>query len=73
MSVDQKYIVTGCNDGQLCVWDVDAEWNVWHFIVKMREHDPYPIIMFIISRRALAQEGDYKMHHVCVCACVTKL
>ena len=22
------------------------------------------------SRRDLAREGDYKMHHVCVCACV---
>ena len=23
--------------------------------------------IFIISGRGLAQEGDYKMHHVCVC------
>ena len=23
--------------------------------------------LIFISRRALGQEGDYKMHHVCVC------
>ena len=33
---------------------------------------PIKNILVIISRRALAQEGDYEMHpvHVCVCALV---
>ena len=26
-------------------------------------------LVFFISCRALAREGDYKMHHVCACVC----
>ena len=29
-----------------------------------------PLLLFIISRRALAREGDYEMMSVCACVCV---
>lgn len=28
MTPNQKHIVTGCNDGHMCVWDVDSDWEV---------------------------------------------
>lgn len=28
MTPDQSHLITGCNDGQICVWDVDASWQV---------------------------------------------
>ena len=28
MSPDNKNIVTACNDGQLCVWDLSENWEV---------------------------------------------
>ncbi|ESN95957.1 hypothetical protein HELRODRAFT_86242 [Helobdella robusta] len=28
MTANQKHVVTGSNDGQLCVWDVDSDWTM---------------------------------------------
>ena len=28
MSPDQKHVITGCNDGQICVWEVKDNWKV---------------------------------------------
>jgi WD40 repeat protein len=34
MTPDQLHIVTGCNDGQLCLWDITSTDNhVWQVIV----------------------------------------
>ena len=31
MTSDMSEIVTGCNDGQICVWNIDAEYQVGVF------------------------------------------
>ncbi|XP_070197340.1 WD repeat-containing protein 7-like isoform X2 [Littorina saxatilis] len=28
MTPDMKHVVTGCNDGQICIWDVSDDWQV---------------------------------------------
>ena len=28
MSPDQQHVITGCNDGQICVWEVKENWKV---------------------------------------------
>lgn len=28
LTADQKTVVTGCNDGQICLWDVGENFNV---------------------------------------------
>lgn len=28
MTPDTKNVITGCNDGQICIWDVADEWQV---------------------------------------------
>jgi hypothetical protein len=33
MTPDQVHIVTGCNDGQLCVWDVTSTDN-WKVVIQ---------------------------------------
>ncbi|XP_025115150.1 WD repeat-containing protein 7-like isoform X3 [Pomacea canaliculata] len=29
MTPDTKNVITGCNDGQICIWDVADEWQIW--------------------------------------------
>jgi len=33
ITTDHRYIVSGCNDGQLCVWDVSNNDN-WQVIIN---------------------------------------
>ena len=32
MTPDMKHVVTGCNDGQICIWDVADNWQVSHHL-----------------------------------------
>ncbi len=29
MTVDEQHLITGCNDGQICVWDYHGDWQVY--------------------------------------------
>jgi hypothetical protein len=53
MTTDQRAIVTGCNDGQLAIWDVAENWEVNIIMmleIKTGHHSPINTKMNIKSK-----------------------
>ena len=44
MTPDMKHIVSGCNDGQICIWDVADNWQVGHG-QKVHQNNSYFLLL----------------------------
>ena len=47
MSPDQQHVITGCNDGQICVWEVKENWKVIVQFVAMNEKQQYSTMVVV--------------------------
>ena len=49
MSPDNKNIVTACNDGQICVWDLTENWEVSGQLILQRPFLDHDIIFYFLT------------------------
>ena len=64
MTPDMKHVVTGCNDGQICIWDVADNWQVSHHLCF-----PSPLMYTHVSVSVCVQMYQFMYGCVCVQMC----
>ena len=49
MSPDQQHVITGCNDGQICVWEVKENWKVIILFVAIERKTVHTTYIRVLS------------------------
>ena len=70
MTPDMKHVITGCNDGQICIWDVGDNWQVGICSGKCFFHFVYVCVCVCVYVYVCVHVGVNKCGYLSLCVCV---